>query len=68
MDRAASTGRWFKELFPGADQTYWLDVFQSVVDEQIVRTFKEYWRPLDHRLGVAASPAGDGRYYVSERL
>jgi PAS domain S-box-containing protein len=64
MDRATSTGRWFSELFPSADQTYWLDIFQSVVDTQTVRTFEDYWPPIDRWLGGVASPAPDGRYYI----
>ena len=67
MDRTASIGRLTSELFPGADRSYWLGIYQAVVDTGSAQAFENYWPPIDRWFGGMASPAGGNRFYITYR-
>ncbi|MFN8491149.1 MAG: PAS domain S-box protein [Caldilineaceae bacterium] len=64
MNPAASVNRPFGELFPGIDRSYWVAVYADVVDNKIIRTFENYWAPIDRWLAGTAMPAQNGRFNI----
>ena len=67
MDLAVSVGPLLSELFPGTDRSYWLDIYQKVVDTQTPQSFEDYWPPIDRWLAGEASPGGGERFYIIYR-
>ncbi|MBE7170114.1 MAG: PAS domain S-box protein [Williamsia sp.] len=59
-----SVNRPFSELFPGVDRRYWVELYADVVDNKTIRTFENYWAPIDRWLADTATPVGNDRFNI----